>query len=83
MSWTEENDSLIKTYRFADFNVAMAFMVEAAKQIDKVNHHPEWTNVYNRVSVVLRTHDAGNKVTEKDRQLAILLDEVAMGFQTK
>jgi 4a-hydroxytetrahydrobiopterin dehydratase len=48
--------------------------------IDQLNHHPEWTNVYNRLEVRLRTHDAGNRVTEKDKQLAVLLDQKYQEF---
>ncbi len=72
--WSGNTSSLTRTYSFADFKVAMAFMHQAAPAIDASNHHPEWSNVYNRVSVTLRTHDAGNKVTELDVTLARLLD---------
>ncbi len=53
------------------------WMVRASAAIEALNHHPEWTNVYNKVKVVLRTHDAGNTVTDKDRELAALLDGVS------
>ncbi|MDX5320260.1 MAG: 4a-hydroxytetrahydrobiopterin dehydratase [Bacteroidota bacterium] len=74
--WKEENNALHRTYEFKTFVAAIAFMVNAAMHIDQMNHHPEWTNVYNRVSVRLTTHDAGNTVTDKDRQLAELLDRI-------
>ncbi|MBI1223290.1 MAG: pterin-4-alpha-carbinolamine dehydratase [Bacteroidetes bacterium] len=74
--WKEENNALIKEYEFKTFVAAIAFMVNAAMHIEQMNHHPEWTNVYNRVQVKLQTHDAGNIVTEKDRALASLLDSV-------
>lgn len=76
MSWEEKDNSLQKTYTFNDFGSAIAWMVKAAFVIEKMNHHPEWQNVYNKVHVVLRTHDAGNTVTEKDRKLAELLDNL-------
>jgi 4a-hydroxytetrahydrobiopterin dehydratase len=76
MSWTNENNALHKTYIFADFEAAMHFMQIAAKEIAIHNHHPEWSNVYNKVSVKLTTHDAGNSVTEKDEKLAVALDAI-------
>ncbi len=75
-SWTEENNSLNKTFTFKTFPEAMQWMQKAALEIDKLNHHPEWTNVYNTVKVKLHTHDAGNIVTDKDRELAGILDSV-------
>jgi 4a-hydroxytetrahydrobiopterin dehydratase len=76
MSWTNENNALLKTFTFADFEAAMHFMQIAAKEIAIHNHHPEWSNVYNKVSVKLTTHDAGNSVTEKDEMLAVALDAI-------
>lgn len=75
MNWVNENNVLCKTYSFPDFESAMDFMQVAAKTISDQNHHPEWTNIYNKVSIKLTTHDAGNTVTEKDEMLAKLLDE--------
>ena len=75
-NWINENNALHKTYIFADFETAMHFMQLAAKQIAIHNHHPEWSNVYNKVSVKLTTHDAGNTITEKDEMLAVALDEI-------
>lgn len=75
--WSGNSFGLTRTYQFADFKVALAFMHQAAPAIDASNHHPEWTNVYHRVSVILRTHDAGNQVTERDLALARLLDHYA------
>ncbi|MHB1278698.1 MAG: 4a-hydroxytetrahydrobiopterin dehydratase [Bacteroidia bacterium] len=74
--WKEKNNALERTYEFKTFVAAIAFMVNAAMYIDQMNHHPEWTNVYNKVIVKLQSHDAGNKVTEKDRELAEVLDKV-------
>lgn len=76
MDWIEENNTLTKTFKFDTFAAAMAWMVKAAFAIEKLNHHPEWTNVYNRVTVSLSTHDAGNIVTDKDRELAKVLDGI-------
>lgn len=75
-NWKEENNALHKTFVFKNFAEAMGWMVKAGYAIEQLNHHPEWTNVYNRVMVKLTTHDAGNTVTEKDRELAALLDTV-------
>ena len=76
MSWTNENNALLKTFTFADFESAINFMQIAAIEIAIHNHHPEWSNVYNKVSVKLTTHDAGNSVTEKDEKLAVALDTI-------
>jgi 4a-hydroxytetrahydrobiopterin dehydratase len=75
-NWKEENNALYKTFVFTDFSEAIAWMVKAGYVIEKLNHHPEWTNIYNRVEVKLTTHDAGNTVTDLDRKLADLLDAV-------
>jgi 4a-hydroxytetrahydrobiopterin dehydratase len=76
MEWKEENNALVKTFTFKTFADAMAWMIKASFEIEKMNHHPEWTNVYNRVTVRLSTHDAGNTVTDSDRKLAQLLDNI-------
>ena len=75
-NWKEENNALHKTFAFKTFVEALAWMVKAGFVIEKLNHHPEWSNVYNKVTVKLTTHDAGNTVTEKDRKLAELLDAI-------
>ncbi|AWI81354.1 MAG: 4a-hydroxytetrahydrobiopterin dehydratase [Betaproteobacteria bacterium HGW-Betaproteobacteria-13] len=62
-------DAIEREFRFADFNAAFGFMSRAALQAEKLDHHPEWSNVYNRVHVVLSTHDAGG-LTAKDVALA-------------
>ncbi|MBI1306006.1 MAG: pterin-4-alpha-carbinolamine dehydratase [Bacteroidetes bacterium] len=80
MDWKEENNALHKTYTFTDFAKAIRFMQTAVEGIDKMNHHPEWTNVYNRVICTLRSHDAGNIVTSRDRKLAVYLDSVFEQF---
>lgn len=73
-NWIEQNNKLQKTFVFKSFVEAIAWMSKASLIIDKMDHHPEWTNIYNRVQVSLSTHDAGNIVTEKDRMLAEELD---------
>lgn len=78
--WTEENDQLKRTFKFKDFSEAFAFMTRVALIAEKMNHHPEWKNVYNRVEIILSTHDKGNKVTEKDRELAKKIDVLVPGF---
>lgn len=75
--WKEENNQLIRTFEFKDFREAIAFMVKVAFIADSMDHHPEWSNVYNKVNIKLYTHDAGNKITEKDRKLAKEIDKIA------
>ena len=74
--WKEENNQLTRTFVFNDFSEAWAFMSRVALLAEKQNHHPEWTNVYNRVTIQLSTHDAGDVVTEKDRKLAAAIDRL-------
>ncbi len=75
--WTLERDALARTFQFADFRAALAFMVRAGFEAEELNHHPEWTNVYHRVVVRLTTHDAGNRVTAKDVELARRMSALA------
>jgi 4a-hydroxytetrahydrobiopterin dehydratase len=74
--WKEENNQLVRHFKFRDFTEAFAFMTRVALMAEKQNHHPEWKNVYNRVEIRLSTHDAGNVVTEKDRKLAAAIDQL-------
>lgn len=74
--WIEKDDQLIGTFEFNDFIEAFAFMTEVAMVAEKMNHHPNWTNVYNKVEIRLTTHDAGNVVTTKDRELASIIESV-------
>lgn len=69
-------DAIRRTYKFPDFNAAFGFMTRVALMADKLDHHPEWSNVYNRVEVTLTTHDAGG-VTALDVQLARFMDAAA------
>ena len=69
-------DAICRTYRFGDFNSAFGFMARVALMAEKLDHHPEWFNVYNRVDVTLATHDADG-VTELDVRLAKLMDMAA------
>ena len=72
--WKEENNQLKRTFEFKDFIEAFGFITRVAFLAEKANHHPNWSNVYNKVEIVLTTHDAGNTVTEKDRKLAKQID---------
>lgn len=74
--WIEQHNALHKTFVFSTFLDAMHWMQKASIEIEKLNHHPKWTNVYNTVEVQLSTHDEGNIVTEKDRNLARILDAI-------
>ena len=76
--WTEVDgrDAIKKSFEFADFNQAWGFMTRVALAADKVDHHPEWSNVYYKVEIVLSTHDAGG-VSDKDVALAKFIDSVA------
>jgi|GEM_PF-152393 4a-hydroxytetrahydrobiopterin dehydratase len=74
--WREENNQLKGTFQFKNFIEAFSFMTEIAFHAEKMNHHPDWRNVWNRVEIALYTHDADNTVTEKDRKLATVIDQV-------
>ncbi|MBB4078817.1 4a-hydroxytetrahydrobiopterin dehydratase [Lewinella aquimaris] len=76
MTWTHANNKLHRDFEFADFRQAFAFMTEVAFAAEKMNHHPEWRNVYNKVSIELTSHDAGNTVTERDEKLAAAIDRI-------
>ena len=74
--WSVKDEKLHKDFEFEDFNQAFGFMTRAAMHIEKMNHHPEWFNVYNKLTVDLMTHDAGG-ITENDIQLAKILNSLA------
>jgi len=73
--WSLKNEKLYKEFQFNDFNQAFGFMTRAAMEIEKMNHHPEWFNVYNRITVELTTHDAGG-ITDNDVNLARILNSL-------
>jgi 4a-hydroxytetrahydrobiopterin dehydratase len=75
ISWKEENNELVKKFKFKDFSEAFAFMTRVAILAEKQNHHPWWSNVYNQVEIRLTTHDSGNTITKKDRELAKAIDD--------
>ena len=75
-SAAEGRDAIVKTFSFKDFNAAFGFMTRTALAAETLDHHPEWFNVYNRVEVLLATHDADG-VTELDVTLARIMDEAA------
>lgn len=78
--WAVVKHKLHREYKFPDFTHAFGFMATAATAIERMNHHPEWSNVYNKVTVDLTTHDAGG-ITQKDIDLAILLESIATRLQ--
>ncbi len=74
--WEREGNSIAKTFEFPDFSSAVRFMSSAVAPIDELNHHPTWTNTYNKVHVELSSHDVG-AVTDRDLRLAVILDQLA------
>jgi 4a-hydroxytetrahydrobiopterin dehydratase len=72
--WKEENNKLYRKFQFKDFSQAFSFMTRVALEAEKMDHHPEWKNVYNTVEIWLSTHDAGDIVMEKDKKLAAKID---------
>ena len=74
--WNEEDNKLKRTFTFKDFQEAFGFMTRVALVAEKMNHHPYWINVYNKVEFELSTHDAGDVVTEKDKKLAATIDKI-------
>ncbi|MEK0339650.1 MAG: 4a-hydroxytetrahydrobiopterin dehydratase [Nitrosopumilus sp.] len=74
--WSDINEKLHKEFQFDSFNQAFGFMTRAAMEIEKMNHHPEWFNVYNKITIELTTHDAGG-ITKNDVNLAKILNSLA------
>jgi 4a-hydroxytetrahydrobiopterin dehydratase len=74
--WLEEDNALNREFQFADFSEAFAFMTRVARLAETANHHPEWFNVYRTVKIRLTSHDAGNRVTDKDIGLALQINEL-------
>jgi 4a-hydroxytetrahydrobiopterin dehydratase len=76
MAWKEVDNRLTSTFKFRDFSEAFGFMTRVALVAEKMDHHPTWSNTWNTVTFELSTHDAGNKVTERDRKLADAIDNL-------
>ncbi len=74
--WQETENKLYRKFLFRNFSEAFAFMTRVAIEAEKMNHHPLWTNVWNTVEIWLSTHDAGDIVTDKDRELAHRIDKL-------
>jgi len=74
--WTEKDDRLVGTFEFDDFNSAFGFMTRVALVAEQRNHHPDWSNSYNKVEISLCTHDAGSVVTNRDRELAAIIESI-------
>jgi 4a-hydroxytetrahydrobiopterin dehydratase len=74
--WKEEDNKLKKNFVFKNFVEAFGFMTQVALLAEKADHHPRWSNVYNKVEIELNTHDAGDVVTEKDHKLAAQIDKL-------
>jgi 4a-hydroxytetrahydrobiopterin dehydratase len=75
--WAVEKGKLFKAYKFGSFPEALGWMVSCGVYADKIDHHPEWSNIYNRVQVRLVTHDLGNKISTLDVALAKEMDRLA------
>lgn len=75
--WTLAGETLAKEFKFGSFKEALSFMVRVGFEAEAMDHHPDWTNIYNRVAVRLNTHDAGGKVTAKDVALARRIQAVS------
>ena len=74
--WQETDNKLYRKFEFRNFSEAFAFMTRVALEAEKMDHHPLWTNVYNKVEIWLSTHDAGDVITGKDRTLAQRIDAI-------
>ena len=79
----ERDNALQATFKFKDFMEAWAFMTEVAFHAEKLNHHPNWSNVWNTVEIRLTTHDAGNTVTDKDHRLANAINDVFKKYEKR
>ena len=76
LGWAHTNNKLCRDFVFTDFSNAFAFMTQVALLAEKADHHPNWSNVYNRVTLELTSHDAGNQVTAKDAALAQAINSI-------
>ena len=77
MAWEEKDNALYNSYKFADFSEAFAFMTRVALIAEKMDHHPTWTNTYNKLEIWLTSHDKGNTISERDRKMAAAIDKLA------
>jgi 4a-hydroxytetrahydrobiopterin dehydratase len=77
--WKEENNQLKRSFQFTNFIEAFAFMTKVAFVAEKMNHHPNWSNSYNKVDIALFTYDANNMITDKDKKLAGEIDKLFSG----
>ena len=77
--WQESNNKLYRSFEFKNFSEAFAFMTRVAMLAEKQDHHPTWTNTYNKLEIWLSTHAAGDVVTDKDRKLALGIDKIFLG----
>ena len=74
-AWREENGALCREFEFVDFAAAWRFMNRVAEVAERMDHHPDWSNSWNKVSIALRSHDVG-RITDRDRRLAAAIDEL-------
>lgn len=74
--WKEKEGSLQTELKFQNFVEAFSFMTAVALEAEKIDHHPEWSNVYNTVTIKLTTHEEGNTITELDRKLALVIEKI-------
>jgi 4a-hydroxytetrahydrobiopterin dehydratase len=74
--WIEQNNKLYRSFEFNNFKDAFAFMTKVAEVAEKMNHHPTWTNTYNKVEIWLSTHDAGDVITQLDEDMADTIDKL-------
>ena len=74
--WQETDNKLYREFKFNDFSAAFAFMTRVALLAEKMDHHPTWTNTYNNLEIWLNTHDAGDVVTDKDREMTGMIDKL-------
>lgn len=79
--WNERDNKLVRQFEFKNFRQAFSFMTEVAMWAERFDHHPDWKNSYNTVTITLTTHSEGGKVTDTDRQMAEKIDETYARFQ--
>ena len=82
MTWKEDNNRIIADFTFKDFIQAFAFMTEVAIHVEKLNHHPSWSNTYNHIQIILTSHDAGNTITDKDHKLADIISKIYLRYKS-